>query len=261
MRSCVDRSRSDQPPRTTGAPGRSAGIKFHSLARAWRHRIRIVLLPLYAVAGGLILVGWYWAQGQWKLWLGVVAGGLLAVALSFRETPPGYIEKWRLGQEGEQWTARRLSRLPTGDWYCWHDLDSTLGGNLDHVVLGRAGLFLLDSKSYTGEVEVTAGVVVVHRPEDPDERTRWPSVIPSIKGASASFGERIHATVGLKPWVQPVVVVWARFPQRSIEVDKVQLVHGSAIVEWLEQQPPRLARAQVEKLRQAVDRLAAVTDL
>lgn len=62
----------------------------------------------------------------------------------------GDAEKWDKGAEGEHQTARRLRDLPTG-YVALHDLHvpgST--ANIDHLVIGPTGVFVVDSKAHAG---------------------------------------------------------------------------------------------------------------
>ena len=244
-------------PAATRRAGVSAGRRYRTLSRRWRRRIRPVLLVVYAVAGVLIVAGYFWVQGNWKLWLGALAGGALGIAMTLRDSPPKYIENWRTGQEGERRTAKRLAQLPKAAWHCWHDLSDDGDANIDHIVLGAAGLFLLDTKNFLGEATVESGRVVIRQIEDPNDRSTWRGLVPAVKGASASLAERVRAVCGVRPWVQPVVVLWTRFPQRAAADSGVQFVYGKAVVDWLTSQPHRLSPQQVERLRGAMDALAS----
>lgn len=57
------------------------------------------------------------------------------------------------GYVGEVTVGRILEQLPTG-WRVFHDLD--LGGeNVDHLVIGPAGVFNVEVKNYSGKVIAT----------------------------------------------------------------------------------------------------------
>lgn len=61
---------------------------------------------------------------------------------------------WRKGAYGERATGRWLGRLPEG-WYVFHDIAvGARGANIDHVVIGPAGVFTINTKNLTGKVWV-----------------------------------------------------------------------------------------------------------
>jgi hypothetical protein len=62
------------------------------------------------------------------------------------------------GADGEERTAAALTGLPAGDWTVVHDVrwPGRQRANLDHVVVGPGGVFVIDSKQWSGRV-VTAG--------------------------------------------------------------------------------------------------------
>lgn len=68
--------------------------------------------------------------------------------------------KWEQGADGERATAAVLERLPSG-WHVRHDVPwpGRTYANVDHVVVGPGGLFVIDSKKWTGEVVVRNGVL------------------------------------------------------------------------------------------------------
>jgi hypothetical protein len=91
--------------------------------------------------------------------LGLVLGALAAVAagwrLRFRPSPAAVA--WRQGAAGERRTARLLARLERYGWAVLHDL--ALPGsqaNLDHLVIGLGGVFVIDSKQYRGRLQLDA---------------------------------------------------------------------------------------------------------
>ena len=89
--------------------------------------------------------------------LGLVAGGLAAIAagwgLRFRPSPDAVA--WRRGAAGERRTARLLDPLERHGWAVLHDL-AVPGSraNLDHLVIGPGGVFVIDSKQYQGRLQL-----------------------------------------------------------------------------------------------------------
>lgn len=73
-----------------------------------------------------------------------------------------------------------------------------------------------------------------------------------IKSAAADLSDDLARATGRKVWVTPVVVLWAPFEQRSVEQNGVRWIHGKALRDWIESDPPKLAEARAEQLAQAV---------
>jgi hypothetical protein len=60
---------------------------------------------------------------------------------------------WRRGAAGERRTARLLRRLERDGYTSLHDLAVPgSAANIDHLVIGPSGVFVVDSKQYTGRV-------------------------------------------------------------------------------------------------------------
>ena len=62
---------------------------------------------------------------------------------------------WEQGAEGEVAVARALESLPEG-WVVLHDLawPGRQRANIDHVLIGPSGVFVVDAKNWSGRIEV-----------------------------------------------------------------------------------------------------------
>jgi hypothetical protein len=157
-----------QPPAptqpVTGSPGRSALAKYRRrraaelatwiLTLAWR-------APLVAAAG--LVAGTLAAQA------GVPGPGLVSLAMAalmgwrLRFRPSEQARAWQRGATGERQTARLLDRLGRDGYVVLHDLampDSP--ANVDHLVIGPSGLFVIDSKLWTGSVHQSSDGLIWH---------------------------------------------------------------------------------------------------
>jgi hypothetical protein len=169
--------------------------------------------------------------------------------MALRESLPWHVEKWRIGQEGERRTARALRKLPAPEFAIWHDLSGKNGTNVDHVVLGPAGLFLLDSKNYSGEARLEGGELRVSWLEDPEDGWVCHGMVSRMRAASAELKKRIEEATGVRVWVQPVVVLWMPFPQSVGQVSDVFFVHGDSVAGWLRGRTSLTRPFDVKKVR------------
>ena len=91
--------------------------------------------------------------------LSLVLGALAAVAASWRLRfkPSPEAVAWRRGAAGERRTARLLAPLERHGWAVLHDL-AVPGSraNIDHLVIGPGGVFVIDSKQYRGRLQLDA---------------------------------------------------------------------------------------------------------
>src|SRR5512133_3602705 len=141
---------------TVGRPGGSAQARWRRLRAAewatWTRTLpwRVAAILGIGVSGGVL--------GRLLVpQLGLVVGALGAMAagwgLRFRPSPDA--SAWRRGAAGERCTARLLGQLGRQGWAVLHDL--AIPGsqvNLDHVVIGPGGVFVIDSKQYRGRLQL-----------------------------------------------------------------------------------------------------------
>lgn len=234
-----------------GKAGASAQVKYTTLTKAWRKRKRGVFAAVTAVCGSifaLAVVGWHlWPNLAFMF--GLWAGTAMAFWLMARESPPAWIEQWQQGAFGEQATGRQLRKLEHQGWVVLHDLPRGTG-NVDHVLVGPGGVFVLDSKRTDGLVVVQDSSVTVTRIDDPNLHYVHTGSAHLLHLASETH-ERVRATSRISQWVTPVMVWWAEFPQRVVEGRCVH-VHGDDLVQWLLDRPTQIAPSRVQRVADAV---------
>jgi hypothetical protein len=195
-----------EPPRpaaavvAAGSPSGSLGSPGGSALAAYRQRRATELAgwtrglvwraPLVAAAGlaGDALVAQTGIPGAGLV--GLVAAAVVGWRLRFRASEQA--RTWRRGARGERHTARLLDRL-TGDGYVvFHDLavPGNTSANVDHLVIGPTGVFVIDSKQWTGSVHQSPDGLAWHN-HYPLERTletvRWEAQI-----IGRLLGTRMH---------------------------------------------------------------------
>jgi hypothetical protein len=175
--------------------------------------------------------------------LGLVVGGLAAMVagwgLRFRPSPDA--SAWRRGATGERRTARLLGPLERQGWAVLHDL--ALPGsraNLDHLAIGPGGVFAVDSKQYSGRLQLDGSGRLWHG--------RYP-LAPTVRAASfeADQAARVLPDPGVA--VVPVVAVHgARVPWGKVVVEGVPVVTARRLPSMLRQLPAVLGPERVADL-------------
>ena len=238
----------DPPPIRPARAGASAQRMYDDERKAWIKRNRQVFRVLDGIAAFVIVVSFV----GWRLWpltgwyAGLVAGAALCFDLAARLNPPTWIENWQSGAYGEQRTGRELDKLPPA-WSVLHDLTRSNGTNIDHVLVGPPGVFLLDTKNIGTEVRIEADELIALRP-DGRPRYRNSSIAEAVRGAAAELSRALTKADAIC-WVHAIVVVWGDMPQSHIRSRSLDWVSGATLVEWLtalsaDKQSDRPARAK-----------------
>ncbi len=161
------------PPRGSyGEPGASARAVYRRLRAAeladwsrglaWR-------LPLASGAGIATTVLTSPLPGVARLVASLVVVGVVGWRLRFRVSAEA--SAWRKGARGERRTARRLRRLVRRGYVAFHDLAMPGSrANIDHLLIGPTGVFVIDSKQYTGRIRQTPDGHVWHNYYPMDEQ-------------------------------------------------------------------------------------------
>jgi hypothetical protein len=239
-------------PASVGRPGGSAQAQWRQLRAAewaaWTRTLPWRIATILAIGAGGGVLGSVLAHR-----LGLVLGGLAAIVatwvLRFRPSPDA--SAWQRGAAGERRTARLLDPLARHGWVVLHDL--AIPGsqaNLDHLVVGPGGVFLIDSKQYRGRLQL-----------DPTGRLwhgRSP-LAPTLRAVDfeADQAARVLPDPGLV--VVPIVAVHgAQVPWGKVVVNGVPVVAARRLPSMLRALPPVLGPERVAELAgQARIRFAA----
>jgi hypothetical protein len=168
---------------------------------------------------------------------------LVAVAagwgLRFRPSPDA--SAWRRGAAGERRTGRLLGPLERHGWAVLHDL-AVAGSraNLDHLVIGPAGVFVIDSKQYCGRLRL-----------DPSGRLwhgRYP-LAPTLRAVSFEADQAALVLTDPDVVVVPIVAVHgAQVPWGKVVMDGVPVVAARRLPSMLRQLPAVLGPERVAGL-------------
>lgn len=222
--------------------GRSALDAWKLERRARSRRLALVVGPLALVALAGVA---YWVAARLGLaqlppgpnrpLLGVAfcAGGA-ALLLWPRHDP----SRWARGAAGELATAALLEHLPGRHWVVLHDL--ALPGsraNVDHLVIGPTGVWVVDTKAYRARLEA-----------------RWRNVlvgsVPLSTAAVRWEAERVSGVLGVE--ARPIVAVHGRgLPRRGKRCSGVRVIPATRLVHRLGRGRrlwPSLSARRVEEL-------------
>jgi hypothetical protein len=227
---------------SVGRPGGSAEARWRRLRAAewvaWTRTLpwRVAATLGIGVGGGVL-------SSLLALRLSLVVGGLAAVAagwgMRFRPSPDAVA--WRRGAAGERRTARLLSQLERHGWAVLHDL-AVPGSraNLDHLVIGPGGVFVIDSKQYRGRLQL-----------DPSGRLwhgRYP-LAPALGAVSFEADQAAQVLTDPDVVVVPIVVVHgAQVPWGKVVVEGVPVVPARRLPSMLRALPAVLGPERVAGL-------------
>jgi Nuclease-related domain len=222
-----------------GRPGGSAQARWRRMRAvewaAWTRSLpwRVAVILGVGAAGGLF--GNLLAPR-----LGLALGGLAAVVVGWglRFGPSPDAVAWRRGAAGERRTARLLSHLERQGWAVLHDL--AIPGspaNINHLVIGPGGVFVIDSKQYRGRLQL-----------DPMGRLwhgRHP-LAPTLRAVSFEADRAAQVLPDPGVVVVPIVAVHGgRVPWGKVVMDGVPVVPARRLPRMLRHLPAVLGPERV----------------
>lgn len=158
---------------------------------------------------------------------------------------------WRRGAEGEEKVAAQLAKLTRRDprWRALHSVGvGSRGSDIDHVVIGPAGVFTLNAKNHRGKrIWVGGNTVRVDT-----HRTHY---VRNARHEAARASSLLSAALGWSVPVHGVVV-----PVGAIEVTvqsqplEVTVVPRRQLAGWLGRLGPLLTQEQVEAVYEVARR-------
>ena len=159
---------------------------------------------------------------------------------------PVHVERRGIGAAAERRTERALGPLAHVGWTITHDLELPGAGNIDHLAVGLPGVFVLDSKAWSGVVTVDHDGATITPRDDPEaawlargqRRVAARTTVRVTRALAAATGMTV-------PAAHSVVVVWGNFPQRVATSGEVTYVAGGHLHDWLLGQRARLNRTQL----------------
>ncbi|MGW3369746.1 nuclease-related domain-containing protein [Streptosporangium canum] len=229
-------------PLASGA-GASAWVRYREELAVGRTRRLVVRAILAAASAAAVAVLVDWRAG-------LVAGLLVAlVDAVHRWRTHEAVRTWRRGALGERRTARALRRLERAGHLVLHDRALPRGkANVDHLVIGPCGVFVVDSKNWRKDRRVTRRGRYVH------VGTTWgDNVTKSVVYESRSVAAALRAALGVPVEVVPLLAVHGPYvPLRGMAVgpDKVRMLRASVVAGWILRQGPRLDPVALAQLRQ-----------
>lgn len=154
---------------------------------------------------------------------------------------------------GGRATAATLEALPRDQWRVLHDVPwpGRSHAAIDHVVVGPAGVFVVDGKSWAGVVSVRDGVL------RQDRYSRQGAVTQAAEAGEAIARQLRNARCPVYP-----VLCLVRDEQISVECDGVLVCTTATISELMLSRPRALADVHVQRIAldlagQALPRTAA----
>lgn len=215
-------------------------------------------LPFVVFVPGMLWFAWFthWIQVADKVrlspnfWLAfaIIATGVAAIAY-FRLIPKA--RRLVRGERGELRVAEVLDDLRSFGYHAFHDLVRD-GFNIDHVVVGPAGVFAIETKFRGGGGEIEfrngEGLFVGGYPEEKD-------CLKQARGNAFEVNRIIKQNCNFDEWVWPIVVFvgdwrvkndWQTTDARVFTTDK--------LLNHIVSQQPRLKRSEIKLIATHLDR-------
>ncbi|MCU1392583.1 MAG: hypothetical protein JWM34_1011 [Ilumatobacteraceae bacterium] len=148
---------------------------------------------------------------------------------------------YRIGSRGEERVGRKLDGLPEG-WHAVHSVPVGSGdSDIDHIVIGPAGIFTLNTKNHPrGNVWVAEKALLVN-----GQRTHY---LRNSRHEAARASKLLTAGCGFDVAVQAVIVIVGAEITVKARCPDVRVLYREQLSRWLKSQPQVLAADRVDAI-------------
>ena len=230
-------------------PLRQAGQSLEEERRAiWDDKIEPYLMValLFVMLAALECWRWYDSRPPNPVLFGLVALAWVALATwkVWRHRPN--MKALQLGADGEKAVGQFLDRMRERQYQVFHDIVGP-NFNLDHVLIGRAGVFTIETKTWTkpakGDARVTFKdgrlLAAGHAPDrDP---------IVQARAQAKWLGNLLMETTGKPFKAMPVIVFPGWFVEQSKDKPAdLWVLEPKALPTFIDNEPTRLADQDIK---------------
>lgn len=150
------------------------------------------------------------------------------------------VAAWRAGARGEERMGRVLAPLRARGFAVIHDVD-TGRGNIDHVVIGPTGVFVVETKAWRGRVYLEAGQRLMCSGFDRS------AALAQAMGEAIEVRKRLRAA-GLACWVEATIALPAtRLRRGPMRLGSVWVLNPDDLEPHITSRPDILGPEQVRQ--------------
>ncbi len=255
--------RAPQQEKLLRPPGFSAAVKLDAILD--QILIRIILALGTGAMAGLSIQGLADVLSQLgPSWLLLIPGGvcvLLAGACAWLTADLlrrlRNAENWRLGLRGEQAVAEKLAEVAECGYRAYHDIQGDGTWNIDHVVVGVQGVFAIETKTRrkprekrSGQAPYTATLdgQIVRFPNGSDKKA-----VPQVLANARWLANYLWKKTGESVFVEPVIAIPGWWVDGSGQESAVKAMNPTYLAGYLRGRPATLDRAQVTRIKTAIE--------
>lgn len=151
-------------------------------------------------------------------------------------------QRWGAGAVGETRVGRELERLHKEGFYVFHDWDSGKG-NVDHFVIGPQGVFVVETKVFTGEISGENGKLLRNgRPIPGKDVTR------QAMAEAMAVRDLLRSSSGIEAFVHPVLCFSSATLSWYRPINNVEITNLGSLNRYIMTQRKRYSPKEVKAI-------------
>lgn len=161
---------------------------------------------------------------------------------------------WRKGADGEAMVSDILRELPD-DYIVVNDITKKLG-NIDHVVIGPTGIYVINTKKWRGSIRLGGNdeLLLNGRPTDKPE-------VGNLVHATMEFHDKIKVLCEKEQFIHGLMVFVDTYIEGHTSSKKhMHLVRDDKLIEYLQKGEVRLKANEIVRIRRAVLGMACMDE-
>ena len=219
-----------------------------------RARATGVMCAIWPLLAAIFLCGVFLGAVLPRVAPGLAGVGFLAAAVflvwAARDGLKG-IDSYFKGARGEETVAALLATLPVG-YHIFHDVACGEAGGIDHVAVGPKGLFVIETKCWSGQVSVEGGVVLFNGivpSRDPIAQVR-----AAAQALSAFLSKRMDAV----PACIPIVCFASNtLTKNSLKQDDTAVCNATALLSLITAHTGHVSSDDIERIVKVMEQKAS----
>jgi hypothetical protein len=246
------KTKTNRLPEVRRLPGQSLRDEKERLSDD--HLVPVVWIPIlfWVVCGVESVHAWLKAPLLPWFWLFAALAATGFSWIGFRQLIPKF-QRLNRGERGELRVAEELDDLRSYGYRVTHDLTCD-GFNIDHVAVGPAGVFAIETKFRSGKGDITfrngEGLFIDGRPEEKD------SLNQAVANA-AEVRRMLKEDCKVHEWVSAVLVFVGDWKIRNKwQTTNARVVTADNLVTYIVDQQPRLTSREIELIASHLERSA-----